>query len=68
MNRGSVTAHCHCRECSDCFNEAPIHESGKCSMAGSADGSRPGFNEAPIHESGKLDAHGFEHEVDPLLQ
>ena len=35
------------------FNEAPIHESGKCESATQrwVFGSR--FNEAPIHESGK---------------
>ena len=36
-----------------CFNEAPIHESGK-SVSGSTKTARmTGFNEAPIHESGK---------------
>ena len=36
-----------------CFNEAPIHESGK--YLGDADEETQitGFNEAPIHESGK---------------
>ena len=36
-----------------CFNEAPIHESGKWlpNAAKTADFGR--FNEAPIHESGK---------------
>ena len=36
-----------------CFNEAPIHESGKCHAAIVAQASLPRFNEAPIHESGK---------------
>ena len=36
------------------FNEAPIHESGKCAPAlGARRGVSTGFNEAPIHESGK---------------
>ena len=53
MNRGSRQSPSD-RECAcQGFNEAPIHESGKCpaSMATRQAGS--GFNEAPIHESGK---------------
>ena len=37
------------------FNEAPIHESGKCGRSSRVPGMRYCFNEAPIHESGKLD-------------
>ena len=40
------------------FNEAPIHESGKCTaIASSGPLSMRCFNEAPIHESGKLRMH-----------
>ena len=35
------------------FNEAPIHESGKCRHQMFISNVIPGFNEAPIHESGK---------------
>ena len=53
MNRGSYIAmhslYIHiCR-----FNEAPIHESGKCQRGNRPAASNPRFNEAPIHESGK---------------
>ena len=54
MNRGSSTAPPRLPCTAPCFNEAPIHESGKWR------GELPGaprsrsFNEAPIHESGKL--------------
>ena len=53
MNRGS---HAEKREKSianTCFNEAPIHESGKCLADFRALRSSIRFNEAPIHESGK---------------
>ena len=53
MNRGSANASGVTRMPADCFNEAPIHESGKCSTAGDIASRRRGFNEAPIHESGK---------------
>ena len=36
-----------------CFNEAPIHESGKSPAPTAPDSLRTRFNEAPIHESGK---------------
>ena len=36
------------------FNEAPIHESGKCRLGSDGDSEPAGFNEAPIHESGKF--------------
>ena len=53
MNRGSDArgALCRCRYSG--FNEAPIHESGKCSWGSSRARPRSSFNEAPIHESGK---------------
>ena len=35
------------------FNEAPIHESGKCPLPPPVTLPTQGFNEAPIHESGK---------------
>ena len=35
------------------FNEAPIHESGKCATGRGTQSQARGFNEAPIHESGK---------------
>ena len=35
------------------FNEAPIHESGKCEENRLRKSNPVGFNEAPIHESGK---------------
>ena len=38
---------------STCFNEAPIHESGKLGRAAFPRPRCPRFNEAPIHESGK---------------
>ena len=54
MNRGSVRSldpqHC----AGSCFNEAPIHESGKCTTFLPAFMQSSGFNEAPIHESGKF--------------
>ena len=54
MNRGSSASCSIWQRTARCFNEAPIHESGK-----SRRGPRPGqlasrFNEAPIHESGKF--------------
>ena len=35
------------------FNEAPIHESGKCIPLAALAHTAYRFNEAPIHESGK---------------
>ena len=35
------------------FNEAPIHESGKCRFNSLSAYQVKCFNEAPIHESGK---------------
>ena len=53
MNRGSQASLQATTRSRRCFNEAPIHESGKY-----WDSTRPCsdfqcFNEAPIHESGK---------------
>ena len=56
MNRGSTYAKfsMHTWLSGKCFNEAPIHESGKC-FGGVSKMATIGasFNEAPIHESGK---------------
>ena len=54
MNRGSESglALQHQREAG--FNEAPIHESGKCASRTRSPIRNPSFNEAPIHESGKF--------------
>ena len=53
MNRGSSHVWSRLASLRSRFNEAPIHESGKCSRKGRADKLQPRFNEAPIHESGK---------------
>ena len=53
MNRGSIAPRAQQRRMGDCFNEAPIHESGKFTAIESTPQAREGFNEAPIHESGK---------------
>ena len=53
MNRGSEAAVFRRARRYGRFNEAPIHESGKCDPRPSARAISPGFNEAPIHESGK---------------
>ena len=57
MNRGSADAHALHWPIVDRFNEAPIHESGKCGGPGrGGSGTIASFNEAPIHESGKCEA------------
>ena len=53
MNRGSSTLCVEMRVFNSHFNEAPIHESGKCVQKFLTMRVRPNFNEAPIHESGK---------------
>ena len=54
MNRGSWIHTDSVRTIYDCFNEAPIHESGKSeSTFSAAPRAVRSFNEAPIHESGK---------------
>ena len=53
MNRGSAMSKMVFASGVMRFNEAPIHESGKCRLAGSAVLISCCFNEAPIHESGK---------------
>ena len=53
MNRGSHGRRVHQVRNDPCFNEAPIHESGKYVADVQADPFRRRFNEAPIHESGK---------------
>ena len=58
MNRGSGTVGTEALVTPGGFNEAPIHESGKCGGLAQAQGRRTGgFNEAPIHESGKCARH-----------
>ena len=54
MNRGSSGEAAEVGPDQLRFNEAPIHESGKCRIV-AHDEVDPGirFNEAPIHESGK---------------
>ena len=54
MNRGSRPGGTPKTTCRRCFNEAPIHESGKCTRRTFPSMDAPCFNEAPIHESGKL--------------
>ena len=53
MNRGSDAVGDPLRESLLRFNEAPIHESGKCCAGWRNTNKETGFNEAPIHESGK---------------
>ena len=53
MNRGSSLTRVGILMPSRCFNEAPIHESGKLRRIHAAAPAEAGFNEAPIHESGK---------------
>ena len=55
MNRGSVSDPATSVPGRRCFNEAPIHESGKCRPDASTPFASRGFNEAPIHESGKFE-------------
>ena len=53
MNRGSEAQALGESFSTSGFNEAPIHESGKCHARTYAVAEVLGFNEAPIHESGK---------------
>ena len=53
MNRGSQAESLRDPADVTAFNEAPIHESGKCAAAMSRNSPGLAFNEAPIHESGK---------------
>ena len=53
MNRGSDALHAQDSRAHARFNEAPIHESGKCSPGSGLGVGLHRFNEAPIHESGK---------------
>ena len=53
MNRGSGAGRSGWPSGWTCFNEAPIHESGKSMCIASRPSINRGFNEAPIHESGK---------------
>ena len=54
MNRGSRLMTSSDGLSTSCFNEAPIHESGKSHYVNSRRKRASGFNEAPIHESGKF--------------
>ena len=56
MNRGSRLRSRSALRAESCFNEAPIHESGKSRATSTPARPSPCFNEAPIHESGKSDA------------
>ena len=56
MNRGSAPSVAIMSSHRLGFNEAPIHESGKCPGRRLRPPARSGFNEAPIHESGKFDS------------
>ena len=64
MNRGSGLGRRLLLQQPACFNEAPIHESGKFRAHLAATSRMRRFNEAPIHESGKslrvpgADEHG----------
>ena len=53
MNRGSRGEPCEIEIQLVAFNEAPIHESGKCPLGDLVRAAAQSFNEAPIHESGK---------------
>ena len=53
MNRGSGGRVADRYAVIDGFNEAPIHESGKCRGRPQRLLRASSFNEAPIHESGK---------------
>ena len=53
MNRGSQGTHLGSERSRVRFNEAPIHESGKCAQSVQSSIRPCSFNEAPIHESGK---------------
>ena len=54
MNRGSSVSMTAPSLWRPCFNEAPIHESGKSYQLRQNPRIHQGFNEAPIHESGKF--------------
>ena len=53
MNRGSKVRPVRAVRLPMGFNEAPIHESGKCRTYTPWATGDVCFNEAPIHESGK---------------
>ena len=58
MNRGSPGRWLYRPQSAPDFNEAPIHESGKCHGRSASVRAGANFNEAPIHESGKC-SHGM---------
>ena len=61
MNRGSIAETMQAYGIYSCFNEAPIHESGKSSQDRVRSWPLTSFNEAPIHESGKSDRTAGRH-------
>ena len=61
MNRGSRGKRVHLPAAEAGFNEAPIHESGKCGQERMTAPRARSFNEAPIHESGKFGEAWFDH-------
>ena len=60
MNRGSLDDSPWLAHDPPSFNEAPIHESGKYTVADTFRRIAYCFNEAPIHESGKFCHRGFD--------
>ena len=68
MNRGSTAKRSKPEKRKSRFNEAPIHESGKCRAIRLGHARRRRFNEAPIHESGKSRKALPEATSDALLQ
>ena len=53
MNRGSSAHRCGAPRPAASFNEAPIHESGKCNALGIGMCTHVASMRPPIHESGK---------------
>ena len=68
MNRGSIARARGAVHGTTCFNEAPIHESGKCESDRRATEADRRFNEAPIHESGKCGVDGESKTIEVTLQ
>ena len=68
MNRGSENLLLTLIEKERCFNEAPIHESGKSPLPTARPPTLPRFNEAPIHESGKWQCAWLCERCNPRLQ
>ena len=68
MNRGSPWVPCGVISMRCSFNEAPIHESGKCQATARSCIAIGRLNEAPIHESGKYDRRVLSVACDLTLQ